>query len=597
MRLKERLREAMPYLYAAAGYLVLALVCTWPIVEELRERVIGIDIPSPDIEGALWVHWWVRYAIENHLNMNVCPLIYFPVGKNVLIHIGNLAEGVAALPFYYAFGFPAYYNILCIVLMAFNGVAMFALFRRFTGDWYTAFLGGFVAAFNWYFFREVQDGHICCIATGLLALYVLFLLKVIEEERWEHGVILALVLAANCLWYWFFGVFLALFTILFLPLYYYAERGRFAPGAARRLAFSAVLFLVVILPFAATFLNYLRLEKTLPGTTFFEAFPPLSEVFGNLAHTDPRKLTLGNSVSLDSELLAYPYVLLLVGGLLPLFRIKESGYYWVVLWVFMFSLVSGPYLYVAGEFHGIRMPFAYLYQFFPMFSRLNFPKRLVVMALIPMGILFVKNMEWIKGLIKERFRWVWPFLMGILVVLTCAEFYWVKGQIPMDSKEISIPQVFHVLAREPDCALIEVPFLCCSKSMLYQTVHHKKLMGGLGEPATWLHSPDFVQFYKSNTFLEYLLGLNDLNTPPYATFKKEDLEALTARGFKYVIFYKGYTGEVAIRTLGYSNPTVQEEIATRIKTAMESNFGAPIYRDENLAIYRMAKKEKNSLGK
>jgi len=582
--------KASPYARAALGYAVLSVIVTWPLITKMGSLVIGTVTPSPDLEGTIWVHWWVKHAVLSGKPMTFCPLIYYPVGKDMLLHIGSGFEGLLALPFLVLFGFPVYYNVLCLAIMIFNGVAAFALLRYVAKDDLVAFVIGMVVVFNSYFFREIADGHIITVILGLPALYFLFLAKLLEEDRRSNIVWCAVTLLLTALLYWFYAIFLVTATVPIIAVYMFIERHRVNLKAlAIRMAAVFGLFLIIVLPFVAPFIKQIIAAKGLPGMSFFQSYPLLMDILPMQPSQDPRKLTLVNSVSLDGELGLYPWILVIFGVVVPLFRLKASGWHWLVAMFCMFSLALGPYLNLGGDFQDVRMPFFFFYKFVPLWSRLTFPSRIMGVVVILMGILAARNLAWLFEMLKEKSQKIPSALTVILVLVTLVELSSVKAQTPVGLRSLSIPSFFSTLARENDCAVIELPFLVCSKTCLYQTVHRKKLMGGPGEAAHWLLSPDFVNFYKGNSFLLYLEDLNN-SISAYATYNEADVEALKAIGYKYIIVYRDYMGEVSLRTLGYDTYESEELISTRILNAMEARFGDPVYSGEGMTVYDMSGK-------
>ncbi len=603
-------KKLQPYLYAGLGYFVLAIITTWPLIRVMGEKVIGYPSEqNPDLDGTLWFHWWVRHALSTHQNPFFCDIIYYPTGRDLIFLFKNILDCFLAIPFYNLFGFPAYYNVMCIVLMVFNGLAMYCLALRFTKNHLIAFLTGFIVAYDHTLVAELQEGRILQYIIGLPVLYVLFMVKVLEEDGNINVFLMALTLLLSSLFYWFYGVFLVTLTVPFLLFYGIFQKGKLKKPQIIRLLISFGLFIIMVLPFTVPFVRHLSTARSLPQTPFLENYPSLQEVQMSEGLFDPRLNALGQSVCMDRELFKYPLILLLLGVFLPFLRARKNGYHWILTWIFLFALAAGPYLKsgnVPGIPHNInmaagpglkfgntpgipydiKMPYYYFYKYVPFYSRLFWPGRIMEMVVIFLGVLFCMNLDWLVDKIEKKKAGLSSMLVIMLFLITIVEMTYVRPQLPFDLRTIAIPEVFNMLRAEKDCAIIEVPFLYCPQSIVNQMVHQKKSLGGPGTEARWDHPKEFVDFWRNNSFLAYLENMNNPYAP-YTFFKPGDLEPLRKLGFKYIVFNQNQCGQPLVHILHCDNPELREALSNRIQNAMEELFGQPVYQGEGVVIYKM----------
>lgn len=607
-------KTLQPCLYAGLGYFVLAIVTTWPLIRVMGAKVIGYPgDQSPDLDGTLWFHWWVRHALSTHQNPFFCDIIYYPTGRDLIFLFKNILDCFVAIPFYTLFGFPAYYNVICLVLMVFNGVAVFCLARHFTENNLIAFFTGFIVVYDHTLVAELQEGRILQYIIGLPALYVLFLVKLLEEDGKLNIFLMALTLLVSSLFYWYYGIFLVTMTVPFLLFYAIFQKDRLKKPQIIRLLLSFGLFIIMVLPFTVPFVKHLSTGRSFPQTPFLESYPSLAEVqmmmSDGLAH--PTISALGQSVCIDRELFKFPLILLLLGVFLPFLRARKNGCHWILTWIFLFALSAGPYLkwgqapaipndinmakmqgpcmkllYAPGIPCDIKMPYYYFYRYVPFYSRLFWPGRIMEMVAIILAVLFCMNLDWLVEKIEKKKAGLSSKLIVILFLITIVEIAYVKPQIPLRLRTVAIPKVFTTLAAEKDCAVIEVPYLYCPQSIVNQMVHQKKSLGGPGTEARWDHPKEFVDFWKRNSFLVYLENLNNINAP-YTPFKPEDLEALRKLGFKYIVFNQNQCGQAVAMIHHYESPELREALSNRIQNAMEEHFGQPVYQEEDVFIYRM----------
>ena len=602
-------KKLKPCFYAGLGYFVLAIITTWPLIRVMGSKAIGYpDEQNPDLDGTLWFHWWVRHALSTHQNPFFCDMIYYPIGRDLIFLFKNNLDCFLAIPFYSLFGYPAYYNVICIVVMVFNGVAMYCLARRFTENHLIAFLTGFIVTYDHTLVAELQEGRILQYIIGLPVLYVLFMVKVIEEDSKLNIILMALTLLVSSLFYWFYGVFLVTLTVPFLLFYAIFQKDRLKKPQIIRLLLSFGLFIIMVLPFTVPFIRYLSTARSLPQTPFLESYPSLADVQISDGLFDPRVNALGQSVCMDSELFKFPLALLLLGVFLPFLRARKNGYHWILTWIFLFALAAGPYLkfghgpmpydgsmaggpsmrsgHTPGIPYDIKMPYYYFYKYVPFYSRLFWPGRIMEMVVIILGVLFCMNLDWLVEKIEKKKPGLSSKLIVILFLITIVEMTYVRPQIPFKLRPVTIPNIFTTLAAEKDCAIIEVPYLYCPQSIVNQMVHQKKSLGGPGTEARWDHPKEFLDFWKRNSFLMYLENLNN----PYASytpFDPADLEELRKLGFKYIVFNQNQCGQALIHILHRDNPGLRDVLSNHLQNAMEDLFGQPVYQEEDVFIYKI----------
>lgn len=609
-------KKLKPYFFAGIGYLVSAIVTTWPLITVMGAKVIAYpNDQSPDLDGTLWFHWWVRHAAATHQNPFFCDMIYYPTGRDLIFLFKNYLDCFLAIPFYSVFGFPAYYNVICLFLMVFNGLAVYCLAMHFTKNYLIAFLTGFIVVYDHTLIAELQEGRILQYMIGLPALYILHMLRVIEEGGRKNIFLMALTLLLCSLFYWYYGIFLVTMTVPFLLFYGIFQRDRMKRPQIIGIFISFALFIVMVLPFTFPFLKHLSMGRSFPQTAFLENYPSLAELqvmmSDGLAH--PIISALGQSVCMDRELFKFPLIILLLGVFLPFLRARINGYHWIITWIFLFALAAGPYLklgqapalpvdidttrfsgpymkvlYAPGIPCDIRMPYFYFYKYIPFYSRLFWPGRIMEIVALILAVLFCMNLDWLVEKIEKKKPGFSSKLIVILLLLTITEIAFVKPQIPLRLRAAAIPEIFKTLNvnTEKDCAIIEVPYLYCPQSIVNQMVHQRKSLGGPGTEARWDHPDVFVDFWRNNSFLVYLESLNYLNAH-YTPFKSEDLKALRKLGFRYIVFNRNQCGQAVAMIYHYESPELREALASRILNALEEYFGQPVYQEGDVLIYRI----------
>jgi hypothetical protein len=227
---------------AVGVFLLAALVSTWPQVRHLNDGLTDVW----DAKFTAWVmHWDFAQTFRNPFRLFHANI--FHPAPYALAFSENLYG--AAL-----FGFPLYaaglstlasYNVLFLLGMLLSGVGAWALARWITGDAAASLLAGFVYAFNpW---RLAQIPHIQFQWGAFLPLFLLFLLKYVDEQRRRDAALFALFFAWNALCNLHYALFGGMTAVLVL-----VWAGLAKPDGWRR-ARSALLWLTLacaaVLPF------------------------------------------------------------------------------------------------------------------------------------------------------------------------------------------------------------------------------------------------------------------------------------------------------------------------------------------------------------
>lgn len=210
---------------AAGVFLVAAVVATWPQAAHLRDGLT--DVWDAKFTG--WVmHWDFAQTFRDPLRLFHANI--FHPAPYALAFSENL-YGAAV------FGFPLYaagvstlaaYNVLFLLGMALSGVGAWALARALTGDGAAAFLAGLVFAFNpW---RLAQIPHIQFQWGVFLPLFLLFLLRYLEDGRRRDALFFALFFAWNVLANLHYALFGGMLAVLVLA-YWALARPQGAPRA------------------------------------------------------------------------------------------------------------------------------------------------------------------------------------------------------------------------------------------------------------------------------------------------------------------------------------------------------------------------------
>ncbi len=115
------------HLALLAGYLLLALLLTWPTVTRLATHLPGDGGDDPAI---VWNLWWVKYALLNQgQNPFQTDFLFYPIAINLAFYTLTALNAVTVLPLTLNFGVVTASNLHLFFTFAVGGYGAFLLAR------------------------------------------------------------------------------------------------------------------------------------------------------------------------------------------------------------------------------------------------------------------------------------------------------------------------------------------------------------------------------------------------------------------------------------------------------------------------------------
>lgn len=563
-------------LAAAAGYLALALLLTHPVLPVLESHFLGNPGDSPDLANTVRFHWIYDHAFSRGEWPVHTDRMYFPFGFETLRAQGTDLWGYLAVPFRRAFGFPAYYNLMAILLTALNGFCGFLLVRRCTGSAAAGAVGGAVLAMNPYTALELRDGRQDTATLFLPCLCLLFLLK----SRWEPGfrnpLLAALLFFLTTATYFYFGLFVGLAALVVL-----GAALRDGPGPARRVGAAVALLVLPALPVLAYY-GWLSMAGRIPFGIVGRF--PAEEVF--LRSAAERSVPWMVIVSACGP--EYPvrpsangaYVSLAAMALLLAgfgWGGRRPGL-WAPLFLLFYVLSLGPFLKLG------RSPVALLpnplYDLasltIPFFSRLIHLNRLTCMVILATGVLLGLALLGLRDRLGAKGGAFAILCLGA-VLLYGADLH-LTGYYPPPVTEFRVPDFVRTLASEPDCGVIDLPYTNANLAGLLQPIHGKAALGGTSEAFPLLYSREYLEFVQKEPFVSFLLALNQPDGPQ-VSLTRRDVDAVQRLGYKYLIVHRQ-------QFFLPPRPDAQRVHDQTILT-LRRWFGTPAASDDMIEVFRL----------
>jgi hypothetical protein len=513
--------------WALIGALCLS-VATLSLWRCLPGGVVG-GAEQPDHAGTLWAMWWVGEAISSGFNPFNATSNLVPTGQAPAAWY-NLVDGLLGAPWVAALGPERGYTAAALLFLASAGAAGAALAHRAGADTSGAAVAGVGLMTSPFVILELANGRLAqvLVVFPLLALAGFSALR--DGDRRATAVVATgALLSLSALTYWFYGL-MVLFGVVLIWL---------APGAARRRSTMPPLGGVGAVTALLCGPFVVRLGQrfaTLPGVE-----RPLE------AWLDPGPLAGGQTslafamadshgplwplwaLESDPSDLRLPWVLLALAGA-GLLKGGLTRWRWAALALTGWALTLGPWLRSpGGGFLEIPLPWLFLHEYLPFFSRLWWPTRaslLVVPAICVLAALGA------RAVLRGRPAWVALVPLALLL-----------GELGVRAHYLPVPMgpgrpVDTAFYAKLDGALITTPVMGPSgggRHLLWlQAWHGMPILGGLGD-----HLPGHIpkqqqQFIDDNGLLRALRDASD-DRMRGGVVTPADIEALQAAGFRWVV--------------------------------------------------------------
>jgi len=201
-RTKSRLETWKLNVVVLMTYTILSTIFTYPAV------ILGNKLPADggDAFQFLWVFWWIKEAVLSFSNPYYTTYIYYPTGVDLVFSTITPFNSIVSIPLQFVFGLVDTYKIIWILTFILSGYGTFLLVKYLTGDTRAALISGLIFMFCPYRFVHAL-AHINLISTQWIPLYVLFLIKTVDETKRSNTLFAALFLfltAISCYQYLIF---------------------------------------------------------------------------------------------------------------------------------------------------------------------------------------------------------------------------------------------------------------------------------------------------------------------------------------------------------------------------------------------------------
>jgi hypothetical protein len=373
-----------------AGYMLLALLFTWPLVLHLHDAVIQRGTLPVDGGQGIWNVWWARTALLNGINPYSTNYLFYPLEIDLFYQTLSLPNALLVFPALLWSPILAF-NLLALLSFGLGGLFAYCLARAVVPNRAAALLAGFVYAFTPYHLQRLWGGSLELIAVQWLPLYVLLLLRALERRTFASTLLAGLALLWTTLASQYYGLYAAIYTLFHagLALWLLPSWRERLRGLAAAAGIGAV-WLLGLLPFLwpLSELGGASIEDWYERQVYHSAAPldflmphALHPLWGGLASAwqnsfHPFGLESGAALGLG------------IYGLcgMALARQWRRSWPWLVLALLMALLALGPELKLGTTSTGLPLPFALLDALGP-FRNSSRPSVFLALMMVPVSVL------------------------------------------------------------------------------------------------------------------------------------------------------------------------------------------------------------------
>jgi hypothetical protein len=430
-----------PHALAAALFLALAVVMTWPLARNLESAVAWPGDPFISTWALDW-DWWATF--HQPLSLFDANILY--PARHTLAFSENL-YGVAVLlfPLRAAGMAPLTANNLAILLgYAFTGFGAYLLGWTVTRSWWAGVAAGIFYAFVP--FRITHDAHVQYVWAGWLPILLAALLHYAKQPTWPRAALFGAAFLFNGLtnihWLLFGSVAIAVTVSIVRP--------RVVPLATCTLA-AALLLAPFLIPYHAAARDY-GMRRSWQEAKSFSAEPRDWLV----AAASTRWYGALTDARVDPERWLFPGLLAIAFSMAALATRDRHALTIALPW-----LLLG----VLGSFGTHFFLHRFLFAHVPGFQAIRVPARWANIAYVGMALLIA---------VACRRRWIGIVASAALAVELCAAPILWYMVVPAS------PPVYAWMRDAKPHAVLELPILegLDYAYMLRATTHHRPIVNG-----------------------------------------------------------------------------------------------------------------------
>lgn len=517
--------------------------------EILQTQIIGI--PNDDAFQAIYLHHLVHDSLMNGRWDFFDPNRYYPVGYHRgASDGGNSLEMFVSGILRIFLPWPQWYGWSFFVWIPLNFLSFIPLGRYL---WKSSIVALIVAScwsvapftLDFIAFGRLTQGVQFAIPFAILAL-----LKLFEKRNRFSAIFLGIAMGA-CAWsYWYFAIFLSIFSFWFLI---WGMPKRQLRTLCFDIALASIVFVLSCVP-----LLLVMYAPTLQGGE--QPAAPMSALAVSPIFPDAVRFD-GSGSDLWSMCMPSIWILAVFGWIGGKRRLLWGG---CLILSILFSL--GPAMF-ANEMVWF-LPYYPMWKGFPLLDRMLHPERWMLIGVVFVHILAGEGLRFLCLLFPRK--WLYPLIVSI-------PFWGVlhmkaNNQWPTSSWKFQLPPLWQEVAKHKG-AIIVVPVMKSSQTCQYQPFHGNPTLGGLQENQPWTYPSSFLSFVEGNGLIMSLFSLTESNITSFGIYER-DVRELQKYGFGYIVF-DNQAWEI-MKAKNKSSSVTQHPLSVLMKS-----LGEPIYENSS----------------
>jgi hypothetical protein len=489
-------------------FIGLTVFLTWPQVLHLSNRTADSEDPLLSI----WRLRWVAHQLPRAPLALFDGNVFYPERRTLSFSDAVILPAVAAAPLaWLGLNRVLVYNLVLLSGFVLSGCTMFLLVKRLTGNAVAGVFAGVVFAFAPYrfdHFEHLELQHAWAMPLALWACH-----RTLDSGRLSDGMLTGLALALQSLCSLYYGIFLASYLAIVVPIALLAAKASSRKRAVAALLAGAIVTALVVLPYTRPYFA----SRDAVGERQIEEITRYSATWSNYLATPPANTWYGGITGNlgTSERRLFPGIAVLLAGLFA-------------LWPPVSWLRVG---YGAGLLFAIEAARGYRGWLYPWlhdhvlpYQGLRVPARFGIVILLSLGVLGGCGLARLLARVR---RSAWRRVVGVVAVALLLMEYRTDplNLMPLPA---SPPNVYAWLQRQPPAVVLELPvstpdrldFIHDAWYMYFSTYHWQRIVNGY----SGFYPPSF----------RYLLEL--LRSFP----DDRSLTELGKRRVTYIVLHAGY---------------------------------------------------------
>jgi hypothetical protein len=200
------------------GYLLAAIVMTWPLALHWRSGVIQKGTVPIDTGQGIWNLWWVRESLLDGRDPYLTRMLFYPLEVDLFWQTLSLPNALLSLPALLSLGPIAAFNLVTLLSFGLGGYFAYRLAHGVLKHRLGALAAGFVYAFSAYHMQLVLGGPMEVIAIQWIPLYLTLLMAALRQPAPRTILLAALALTVTTLASQYYGLYSAVYTVAHVGL-------------------------------------------------------------------------------------------------------------------------------------------------------------------------------------------------------------------------------------------------------------------------------------------------------------------------------------------------------------------------------------------